>query len=440
MKLKVKTIEGLKSGKNNYRVADGHGLALLVHKNGSKYWRHRYRRPGSGVAAELAIGVYPHTSLDEARKKSYEARLLLDKGIDPGRMKEALRLSNVLESGFMAIAEEWLIKQEKVWSPEHTKRNRERLKRYVYPWLADVPISELKPPLILAVIGQIEKKDKFETAHRIFSLISRICRYAVATGRSDSDPTAALSGALTPRSSQHFGAITEPETFAGLLRAIDSFDGHITTCCALKLAPLVFVRPGELRMAKWLEIDLETAEWRLVTKGGRLHIVPLSRQALAIFQELHPITAHRSQYVFPGIRSAKRPMSDAALTAALRRMGYSGDQATVHGFRATARTLLDEVLGFRPDFIEHQLAHAVRDPNGRAYNRTEFLVQRREMLQAWADYLDDLKTGKEKSKAQMKNSLGAHGVVEGIGISYSVLFDMEPTGNLSWGVSSRDLN
>ena len=401
MKLTVKTIERLKPGKKNYRVADGHGLALLIHKNGSKYWRHRYRRPSNGKAAELAIGVYPYISLEEARKKSYEARQLLDKGIDPGLVKEAIRLSNGTEYTFRAIAEEWLTMQQNVWSPGHAKRNRERLERYAHPWLSNLTVSELRPPLILAVVKQIEEKGKIETAHRVCSLISRICRYAVASGRIDSDPTATLAGALTPRRTEHLGAIIDPKKFGALLRAIDGFDGHFTTCCALKLAPLMFVRPGELRMARWAEIDLEKSEWRLTTKGERSHIVPLSRQALVILQELHPISAHRSIYVFPGVRSSKCPMSDAALTAALRRMGYSGDQVTVHGFRATARTLLDEVLGFRPDYIEHQLAHAVRDPNGRAYNRTQFLDQRRKMMQDWADYLDELRLGNIGASALM---------------------------------------
>ena len=264
-----------------------------------------------------------------------------------------------------------------------------------FPWLGDRPISEILPKDILASLRRVEERGTIETAHRTLQICGQVFRYAVATGRVDRDITQDLKGALPPAKGEHFAAITEPKEVAELLRAIDSYQGSLPAVCALKLAPLFFVRPGELRAMQWQDVNLETAEWRyLVTKTKVQHIVPLARQAVAILEELKPLTGH-GLYVFPSERtpSGIRCMSGNTVNAALKRLGYGKDKMTGHGFRAMARTILDEVLGVRPDFIEHQLAHAVRDPNGRAYNRTAHLPERHKMMQQWADYLDALKNG-----------------------------------------------
>jgi integrase len=242
---------------------------------------------------------------------------------------------------------------------------------------------------------RIESRGAVESAHRALNRCGQVFRYGVATGRCERDPSGDLRGALAKVAGSHFAAATEPEHLAKILRAMDGCGGTLVVRCALRMSPLVFVRPGELRKAEWKDIDLDKAEWRyVVSKTKTAHIVPLSRQALAILGELHPLTG-RGKYVFPGARSNKRPMSDNAILAAMRRMDIGKDEMSGHGFRAAARTILDKVLNVRPDYIEHQLAHAVKDPNGRAYNRTAHLPERRRMMQQWADCLDRLKSGAE---------------------------------------------
>jgi integrase len=258
------------------------------------------------------------------------------------------------------------------------------------------PIAEITPPELLQVIRKIEARGALETAHRALANCSQVFRYAVATGRATRDPSGDLRGALPPVKEQHFAAVTEPAQAAQILRAIDEYQGSAIVSCALRLAPLVFVRPGELRAAEWAEFELDAAEWRIPgakMKMGLDHIVPLSTQAVAILREIHALTGS-GRYVFPSARTSTRPMSDNAILAAMRRMGIGKEEMSGHGFRAMARTILDEVLGVRVELIEHQLAHAVRDANGRAYNRTAHLPARREMMQQWADYLDGLKQGK----------------------------------------------
>ncbi len=256
-------------------------------------------------------------------------------------------------------------------------------------------MAGIKAPELLAAARKIEARGALETAHRTLGACGQVFRYAVATGRAERDPTGDLRGALPPFKGEHFAAITEPKRVGQLLREIDGYTGTFAVRCALRLAPMVFVHPGELRRAKWADIDLDTAEWcYVVTKTDTPHIVPLAAQAVTILRELHAFTGS-SPYVFPSVRSWQRPMSNNAILAAFRRMGIAKDEMSGHGFRAMARTILDEVLGVRPDFIEHQLAHAVRDPNGRAYNRTAHLVERRKMMQQWADYFDKLKAGAE---------------------------------------------
>ncbi|WP_434101829.1 tyrosine-type recombinase/integrase [Methylocaldum gracile] len=281
------------------------------------------------------------------------------------------------------------------WTPEHADRVLRRFERDLFPWLGTRPIREISAPDLLAVLGRIEGRGAVETAHRALQYCGQIFRYAIATGRADRNISADLKGALPPVKRKHFAAVTDPKQIAKLLRALDGYEGTFPVKCALRLAPLVFVRPGELRKAEWSHIDLGNAEWRyFVTKTETPHIVPLATQAVEILKELYALTGC-GRYVFPCARTpdGSRPMSENAILAALRRMGYSKEEMSGHGFRVIARTVLDEVLGFRPDFIEHQLAHAVRDPNGRAYNRTAHLAERRKMMQAWADYLDALKQG-----------------------------------------------
>ena len=277
------------------------------------------------------------------------------------------------QNSFEVVAREWFAKYSTSWSENHGGRIIRRLERDVFPWMGGQPIGDITAPEVSTVVRRIESRGALETAHRALRNCGQVFRYAVATGRAKRDPSGDLRGALPPVKSGHLAAVTDPKRVAEILRAMDSYEGTLTVRCALRLAPLLFVRPGELRKAEWAQMDLDEAEWRYtVTKTKTPHIVPLSKQALAILRELHPLTG-RGRFVFPGARSNVRPMSDNAILAALRCLGIPKDEMSGHGFRAVARTILDEVLGVRPDYIEHQLAHAVRDPNGRAYNRTAHL-------------------------------------------------------------------
>jgi integrase len=292
---------------------------------------------------------------------------------------------------FEKIAREWLDHHSETWVPDHFARIQRRFERDIFPLIGKRPIAEITAAELLSLLRRIEQRGALETARRALINCGQVFRYAVASGRVKHDIARDLRGALRPVKAQHFAAVTDPKHLGEILRAIDGYEGSIPLRCALRLAPLLFVRPGELRKAKWADIDLGAAEWRyLVTKTGTPHIVPLCRQAMEILRELREFTG-KGRYLFPCARSNERPMSDNAVLAAMRRMSIAKEEMTGHGFRAVARTLLDEVLGVRPDFIEHQLAHAVRDPNGRAYNRTAHLAERREMMQVWADYLDKLK-------------------------------------------------
>ena len=388
--VKVRTT---KSQEKAFKLSDEKGLFLYVTPNGSKYWRLKYRYQGKEKL--LALGVYPDVTLPLARERRDDARKLLATDIDPGEHRKVMKTAtaNRATNSFELVAREWFAKHSSNWVASHADKIIRRLERDVFPWLGAKPVVEITPPDLLLVLRRIESRGAIETAHRAMGNCGQIFRYAVATGRAERDPSQDLKGSLPPVKGTHFAAQTNPQKFAQLLKVIDSYEGTLTVRCALRLAPLVFVRPGELRHAEWESIDFEKAEWRYtVSKTATPHIVPLSLQALAILQELHPLTGS-GRYIFPSARSNDRPMSDNAILAALRRLGVSKEEATGHGFRASARTLLDEVLGVRPDFIEHQLAHAVRDPNGRAYNRTAYLPERKKMMQDWADYLDVLKVG-----------------------------------------------
>lgn len=392
MPLTDRAVRAAKPETKPRRLWDGGGLYLEVSPAGGKLWRWKYRF--GGKEKRLALGCYPDVTLAQAREKRDEARKLLAQGVDPGAAKKAEKAAEAGADSFEAVAREWYEKQTTRWKPSHAKTVLQRLEAYVFPYLGHRPIAEVTAPEILQILRRIEDRPAVETAHRMRSVCSQVFRYAIATGRAERDPAADLRGALAPVVSSHHAAILEPKALGELLRAIDGYEGQPTTAWALRLAPLVFVRPGELRHAEWEEMDLDGATWTIPAAKMKAsehdHIVPLSRQAVAILREAEALTG-RGRYVFPGTRTAQRPISSMTLAAALRRLGYDGKTVSVHGFRATARTLLDEVLHYRPDWIEHQLAHKVRDPNGRAYNRTAFLAERREMMQRWADYLDELK-------------------------------------------------
>lgn len=383
-------IRKAKPGPKPAKLRDGGGLYIQVNPDGSRWWRWDYRRPVTGKQNTLSFGTYPDVSLAYARERRAEARRQVAAGIDPGEHRKAEKAAGQERSAnsFEVVAREWLGKQG--WVDKYRIKIIAWMENDVFPWVGSRPVAELTAPDFLRVARRIEDRGAIESARRIMQNCGQVMRYAVATGRADRNPVADLRGALASPVERHHAAITDPKQLGGLLRAIDDYSGDAVTRAALRLAPLVFVRPGELRHAEWSEIDLEKAEWNIPARKMKMrepHLVPLSSQAIEILRELQPLTGGR-QYVFPGGRSPKRPLSENAITAALRRMGFDKDTMTGHGFRATARTLLDEELGWRPDLIEHQLAHAVRDPNGRAYNRTSHLAERKKMMQAWADYLD----------------------------------------------------
>lgn len=376
-----------------YRMSDSQGLYIEISPAGGKLWRYKYRFEGK--EKRLGLGRYPDVGLKEAREKHAGERKLLASGIDPSEHRKAQKQAVALRSAnsFEVVAREWFIKQSPNWADSHSKTVIRRLERDIFPYMGERPIAEIKAPELLAVIHRVEERGALETAHRELNICGQIFRYAVATGRAERDPSGDLKGALPPVKSKHLAAITNPDRVGELMRMIDAYQGTMVVQCALRLAPLVFVRPGELRQAKWKDIDLETTEWRFtVSKTKTEHIVPLSLQAVSILQEIQPLTG-RGKYIFPNPRSPLRPMSENAIRAALISMGIPKEEMTGHGFRAMARTLLDEQLEVRVDLIEHQLAHAVKDPLGRAYNRTKFLPERHQMMQQWADYLDGLRGG-----------------------------------------------
>jgi integrase len=376
-------------------MSDGNGLCLRVMPNGGKYWQWEDRRPVTKTKNVASYGTYPDVSIQRAREKHAEARKLLKDKIDPNEHKAALeaagreRAANSVE----VVALEFLDKKARERTAETNRRTRAWFTHYVFPAIGHKPITAVEAPDILAMLRKIADKGILDTAHRVRGELSAMFRFAIATGRTKSDPAAPLIGALPPAKGKHFAAITDPVQVGQLLRAIWGYDGSPLTTAALKILPMVFTRPGELRAAHWADIDLDAAEWRYyILKTDTHHIVPLATQVVEVLRELQPLTG-RGAFVFPGARGRDRPMSENTINAALRRLGYDSDTMTAHGFRSTARTILDEVLGVRPDYLEHQLAHEVRDPNGRSYNRTAHLKERQKMMQAWADYLDTLRIG-----------------------------------------------
>lgn len=384
-------VRNAKSGPKPYKLFDALGLFLLVTPASGKLWRLKFRFAGRENL--LAFGSYPATSLKQARERRDAARKLVEAGIDPAAQRRLEKAKRGADS-FEGIAREWHGKFSGGWAESHAHTVLRRLECDVFPWLGVRPACEITPPELLAVLRRIESRGALETAHRVKQVCGQVFRYAVATGRAERDQSADLRGALPPVKETHHAALTKPTEVGALLRAIAAYEGSFVVRSALRLAPLVFVRPGELRQAEWLEFDMEKAEWVIPAKRMKMrreHVVPLSRQAVDILRELHPLTG-AGRYVFPSARTTLRPMSEVAVLAALRRMGYSREEMTGHGFRTIASTMLNE-LGFPADAIERQLAHGEPNAVRAAYDRAQHLATRRGMMQQWADYLDSLAAG-----------------------------------------------
>lgn len=394
-KLTDTKVKSLKPDTKTRKHFDSGGLFLEVTPAGSKRWRLRYWFGGKEQL--LSLGLYPEIRLKDARERRDEARRLIALGVNPSENRKAQRAaqSEASANAFEVVAREWIAKHPE-WAESHRGKVLGRLENDVFPFIGSKPIASLTAMDLLAVLRRVESRGVLDAAHRILGYFGQVLRYAVASGRVERDPSRDLRGALPPIKKQHFPAVTEPKAVGQLLRKLQGYKGSPIVRAALRLAPLVFVRPGELRQAEWKDIDLGKAEWRFtVSKTDDPHIVPLSRQAMEALTEIYPLTG-RSPFVFPSARTFERPMSNNAVLAALRTLDVPSEQMCGHGFRATARTLLDEVLGFPPHLIEHQLAHRVRDPLGRAYNRTKHLAERKAMMQAWADYLDTLRTAESE--------------------------------------------
>ncbi|MCQ4164455.1 tyrosine-type recombinase/integrase [Tahibacter harae] len=391
MALTDSAIRAAKPAGKPIRLFDEGGLYLEVAPSGGKWWRLKYRLLGK--EKRLSLGVYPEVGLKDARARRDEARKLVAAGTDPSDARKAARLAGADEAAntFEALAREWLTLKAKEWVPSHLEKMTSRLELYAFPAIGKRPIATITASEVLAVSQKLQGRGVISTAHRVQQACGQVFRYAVATARANRDPVSDLRGALPSVRQKHFAAVTDPNALPALLTALHGYAGGPVVRAALKLAPLLFVRPGELRTMEWAHVDLCAAEWRFTTsKTNSAHIVPLATQAVEVLRELQGLTG-RGKYVFATARGGSRPMSENGVLMAMRSLGIGSDEMTGHGFRATARTILDEVLGFRVDWIEHQLAHAVKDANGRAYNRTAHLSGRRKMMQAWADYLDGLR-------------------------------------------------
>ena len=389
-------VDKAKPKEKQYKLADERGMYLLIHPKGGKWWRLDYRYQGKRKT--LSLGIYPDVSIKVARKKRDDARSILDGGIDPAYYRKSNK--ELSADSFEAVAREWFGKFRGQWTNNHATTTLGRLEKDILPWVGSRPIAAIEPPELLRVYQRIEKRGALETAHRIHQIASRIFRYGVATGKCPRDPTADLRGALPPARSVHFASLTDPKEIGALLRVIDDYQGSPVTRCALQLAALVFVRPGELRHAEWTEIQLDLSEWRIPAskmKMKRDHIVPFSMQAIKILEEIQPMTGP-GRYVFPSLRTHTRPMSENTINGALRRLGYTKEEMTGHGFRSMASTLLNE-NGWSAAAIERQLAHVEGNSVRAAYNYADYLDERRRMMQWWADYLDDLRIGETQLPA-----------------------------------------
>lgn len=401
MALSDTRVRTAKPAEKPIKLFDSDGLFLLVQPvgkkspKGSKWWRFKYRFGGKEKLT--SFGTYPEISLSDARQRRDDARKLVANGVDPSEFKKEQKTAKIelTENCFEFVAREWLTKFSGKWSKVHAGTIKERMERDVFPYIGHRIIADIKAPELLAVLRRIESRGALDTAHRTRNHCGQVFRYAVATGRAERDPSGDLRGALPPVEYGNRAAVTDPKELAHLLRAVDGYQGSFVVKCAMLLLPMLFCRPGELRHMEWTEIDFEARQWNIPAEKMKMkqaHAVPLPSQALHVLSELKPLTGH-SIYVFPCHRSPLRCMSDNAINAGLRRMGFEKSEVTAHGFRATARTLLHEILQFDPDAIEAQLAHAVPDRLGTAYNRAKHLAVRTSMMQVWADYLDGLKAG-----------------------------------------------
>ncbi len=395
MSLTDKKILNAKPAERPFKLFDGEGLYLLVQPDGAKYWRMKYRFAGKEKL--LAIGVYPAISLAEAHKRKRKARTALDEGRDPAAEKKAekLGLRSAAQNTLQAVAEDWHAKNVHAWSEDYAAWVIRALKADIFPWLGSRPVREIEAPELLHALRRIEDRDALVTAHRVRNNLEQVFGYAIASGLAMRNPAADLRKALKKMpEKRHHASVKDPESVGALLRALDGYAGSLVTKCALRLAPLVFVRPGELRKAAWTEFNLSSGEWRIPAERMKMkapHIVPLSAQAVEILTELQPLTGDGT-YVFPGVRSRAEPMSENTINAALRRLDYGTDEMTAHGFRSMASTMLNE-QGWHRDAIERQLAHGEKDKVRAAYNSAEHLPERRKMMQAWSDYLAGLKSG-----------------------------------------------
>lgn len=406
--LTAKQVENAKPREKPYKLYDSDGLFLYVHPKGGRYWRFRYRN-ASGREQLLSLGVYPKVSLLRARQRRDDAQRKREDGIDPAQERRDARYARSGADEFGVVAERWFEAARTnsggrlgaTWSARHEERTRRFLDKYLLPALGTRRVGEIRAPDVLAALSALQSRGVTDTARRVLALASQILGFAVVHGLAEHNPLLKLPPTTLPsKPVQHRASITDPEQVGQLIRDMRAYGGYKVTRCALELLANVFTRPGEVRLAEWSEIDFDQALWEIPAKRMKQrqpHLVPLSRQSLALLREVQQYS-FGSPLVFPGVRSLKKPLSDNTLNAALRQLGYTKDTMTAHGFRAMARTLLDERLGFRVDFIEHQLAHTVRDPLGRAYNRTSFLEERRAMMQRWSDYLDELAAGASISR------------------------------------------
>ena len=385
-------VANAKAKANMYKMFDGGGLFLQVNPSGGKHWKMKYRK-NDGKEGLLTFGSYPAVTLEQARKMRDEAKSQKAVGVDPGvaRREEKAERMTVAKNTFEAVTREWMDVHATKVKPQTLHIYKVLLEKSVFPLIGKMPIREMKAPDFLEMLRRLESQKQLYSVKRISIVCGLIMRFAVATGRADADPMPSLRGSLKAHKTKHLASTTDPKQVGRLLRTIDAYQGSFVVSCALKIAPYVFVRPGELQHARWEEIDLEACEWRYTTsKTNTPHIVPLAPQVMKILKDLHDLTGHQ-EWVFPSMRQRGEPMGKTTILAALRAMGITDEEMTPHGFRAMARTLLDEVLGERYDLIEHQLAHMVRDPNGRAYNRTVHLAERKRMMERWANYLDELR-------------------------------------------------
>ena len=389
-------IRNAKPRKKIFKLYDTGGLHLEVSPAGGRWWRLKYRF--GGKSKRISLGVYPDVSLKDARERRDAERRILASGVDPSAARKQEKLTQAERDAhtFQKVAEEWLTKFSPAWVPAHAARKRRLFERDIFPAIANRPIAEITAPELVSVLRRIEQRGVLVTERRALVGMRQVLSYAFAAGLVKHNIAADIKGALPPVPENHFAAVVKPEELAGILRKLEGYDGTLPVRCALKLMPMLFVRPGELRRMEWSEVDLDAGLWEIPAAKMKMReslVVPLSNQAVVILRELHALTG-KNKYAFPSARGKGRPMSDAAVLAAMRRMDIPADVQSGHGFRASARTVLVEVLGVRPDYVEHQLAHRVKDPNGTAYNRTSFLNERKRMMQDWSDYLHSLKIAK----------------------------------------------